>query len=388
MISLRFFLDCRAVAPGSPAPLKLGIGKRQRTAYISTGVSLLPSDWDAKAQKVIVHPRRKILNSDLARMKAQTEDYLRPMLYNGELAELSAVQIKDLVKAHFYGHSAGVKLAAVYSAVQSSKGAGTGVVYGNAWRMLTRWRPAAGTMELRGVTAAFVREYSAYLRDNFRENTASTYIRCLRAVWNEGVRLGKVSGNPFEGVKTQTAASHGRDLSLSQMRKLWRAETMDGSEAEALDFFKLSFLLRAINPVDLRRVRVSDIENGRLYYNRQKTGKAISVKIEPEAAEIISRKSGGGRIFRSDAPEASLSVRVNSRLKVICKREGLPPVSLYWARHTLASLLFEQGGSMDVVSAILSHSLGGARVTATYVAVREARLDEAMRKVIDAVVLD
>lgn len=386
MISCHFYLDCRAVPDGSPAPLKLGIGKRQRTAYIATGISLLPSEWDGKLQRVVNHPRKKIYNSDLARMRAQVEDYLRPMLYNGELADLSAVQIKDLVNTHFYGHISTLKLWEVYQPVMKSRGAGTALIYRTAWHQFKRWKPDAETLPLRSVTHTLLAEYSDWLNARFKPNTAATALRCLRTVWNEAVRQGKVSGNPFEGLNTEPAATVGRDLSLEQLRKLWRAETQTDREAQALDFFKLSFLLRAINSIDLIKVSPADISNGRLYYNRQKTGKAISVKIEPEAADIIARRGNASRLFAVQGKAATFTNTSGILLQRIAMREGLPPVTMYYARHTLASLLFEQGGTMDVVSAILSHSLGGARVTATYVAIREAKLDEAMRKVIDAVV--
>lgn len=386
MITLHLYLDCRAVPDGSPAPLKLGVGKRQRTAYIMTGISLLPSEWDAKAQKVIKHPRHKALNSDLARLKAQTEDYLRPLIYNGELAELSAREIKDLVNAHLYGEVNKVTLWEVYQGVMKSKGAGTGTVYRSAWLRFAGWRQGAEAFPIQRFTQTVVRDFHTHLSGQFKPNTVTSTLRCFHAVWNEAIRQGKVSGNPFEGISIGEAPTHGRDLSLEQIRKFWRAGTHNEREVLALDFFKLSFLLRAINPVDLLRVSPADISNGRLYYNRQKTGKAISVKIEPEAEAIIARRSDGKHLFSTGMLDSSFKTLCSHTLSTIAKREGLPPVTMYYARHTLASLLFEQGGTMDIVSAILSHTLGGARVTATYVAVREARLDEAMRSVIDAVV--
>lgn len=388
MITFHYYLDTRAVNPGQAAPLKMGIGKRQRTAYLPTGISLLPSEWDAKGQRVIVNPRRKVLNSDLARMKAQAEDYLRPMLYNGELADLTVTQIRDLVKGHFYGHFTALKLRAVYFPVMSSKGAGTAVFYREAWRRLQKWRADCDTLPISSITPSWVSSFADWLGERYKPNTVVSTLRCFRAVWNEAVRNGRVSGNPFEGISLSPAQTHGRDLTLAQIRAFWRATPETEREAEALDFFRLSFLLRAINPTDLLRVGPADVTNGRLYYNRQKTGKAISVKIEPEAAEIIERRGDKKHLFAISCTSSAFGVRSRELLKKIATRNNLPPITPYYARHTLASLLFEQGGSMDVVSAILSHSLGGARVTATYVAVREARLDEAMRSVIDAVIAD
>lgn len=382
MLNLHFYLDIREIEDGQTAPLKLAVTKHSRTGYLGTGIRLRPCEWDARNQKVIDHPRKKVLNSDLSRLRAEAEDYLRPLLYNGELAELSATRIKDLLKTHFYGQISALKLRDIYQPFIAKKSGGTASIYAQSWQRLHRWCESFGDTPVRAVTAPFVAELNGWLTANFKPNTVATTFRLLVAIWNDAVRAGKVSGNPFAGISTAQARTAGRDLTLEQMRRFWRAETKDEYEAEALDFFKLSFLLRAINPIDLLRVRLSDITNGRLYYNRQKTGKAISVKIEPEADAIIAKRTDGVRLFSM----RSSTNYGNVALRRIATREGLPPVTCYWARHTLASLLFEQGGTMDIVSAILSHSLGGARVTSTYVAVREARLDDAMRSVIDAVV--
>lgn len=386
-ILLHFFLDTRATEGDAPAPLKLAVSKRSQTAFVLTGIALRPSEWQRKEQKVVLHPRRKILNADIARMKAEAEDYLRPMIYSGELAELSSSQIRDLIKSHFYGSYSRVKLADIYFPFADAKGPGTAAIYRSAWGRLRRWKPNADNIELHAVTGPFIQSFDAWLLDTFRPNTAVATMRCFRAAWNEGVRLGKCSGNPFEGINTTTAQTRSRDLSLEQIRALWRAGTKSAKEAEALDFFRLSFLLRAMNPVDLLNASPDEMQNGRIYYSRRKTGKDISVKVEPEAAEIIARRGNARHLFAASLTYGSFRIRCNVYLKNIAARAGLPPVTMYWARHTLASLLFEQGGSMDVVSAILSHSLGGARVTATYVAVRESQLDEAMRKVIDSVTL-
>ena len=52
------------------------------------------------------------------------------------------------------------------------------------------------------------------------------------------------------------------------------------------------FYLCGINSVDLFNARPDALSNGRLEYVRAKTHKAYSVKVEPEAMEIIDRYRG------------------------------------------------------------------------------------------------
>ena len=59
-----------------------------------------------------------------------------------------------------------------------------------------------------------------------------------------------------------------------------------------LDVFMLSFYLIGINIGDLLLLRPTDMVGGRIEFSRQKTKKRYSIKVEPEAQEIINRWRG------------------------------------------------------------------------------------------------
>lgn len=70
-------------------------------------------------------------------------------------------------------------------------------------------------------------------------------------------------------------------------------------------------------------------------------------------------------------------------LRTAAMRLGMTEkISAYWARHSWATLAIEIGGTMEMVSAGLGHSLG-VPVTNIYVAFRQKQIDELARKVID-----
>ena len=52
----------------------------------------------------------------------------------------------------------------------------------------------------------------------------------------------------------------------------------------------LMFYLIGINAIDLFNLK--QIVDGRIEYKREKTGKLYSIKVEPEAMEIINRYKG------------------------------------------------------------------------------------------------
>lgn len=77
----------------------------------------------------------------------------------------------------------------------------------------------------------------------------------------------------------------------------------------------------------------------------------------------------------------------NYELTRIARSLGLPPVTMYWARHTLASLMLETGAPVEIIAAALGHSYG-PRFTMGYVSIRERQVDEAVRRVYDFVAGD
>ena len=59
MATTKFYLDTRAATKGQPAPLKLTITLKGKSAHLNLNIKLLPSQWDAKANKVLNHPNKK-----------------------------------------------------------------------------------------------------------------------------------------------------------------------------------------------------------------------------------------------------------------------------------------------------------------------------------------
>lgn len=392
MVTLRFYLDTRAVNAGTPAPLKLAITKRGDTALMKTGIALLPEEWDRKAQQVLNSPRKRVLNSELARIRASVEDFIIPLVYRGELADKSATEIKEMVAAFLYGKKDDTLLIdAIRQFAESRESASTRKTYQYNISSLVRNIPSIQQVRISSVTSQWGTRLRSEMLATYKVNTAKNIMSLVIDAWHWLMRQGIVQKDVFTEARITPTPTKKRDLTLAQLRKLWNARTLTDFEAFALDFFKLSFLLRAINTSDLYDARLADIDNGRLYYQRNKTGKRYSVKVEREAQALIDKLTDGVHLVaRSSAHCNSMSLggSIGLALKAIARREGLPErISLYWARHTLASLMFEQGVSMDIVSAVLGHSVG-AKITSTYVDIKVKQVDDAMRNLINYVLYE
>lgn len=99
MITTKLYLDCRGVKDGSAAPLRLVITLNSLRAFLPLSTSLLPSQWDDKAQAVrSCHPRASLVNAFIQQQKVMVDSIILRLESEGRLTGLRANQIKDLVK--------------------------------------------------------------------------------------------------------------------------------------------------------------------------------------------------------------------------------------------------------------------------------------------------
>lgn len=236
-------------------------------------------------------------------------------------------------------------------------------------------------------------------------NGRNIHFRNIRAVFNDALDNEITQNYPFRVFKIKTEQTVKRSLTLNEIRELFAIS--DPCQQRTIDLFKLSIYLIGINPVDLCELKEIDSQ-GRINYRRRKTKKLYSIKVEPEAFEIINRYKGNNylldileRYNDSQSFIASFdyllkrvgkcvliqnpNFEITHRHKYIKECTPLfPHLSSYWARHTWATLASELDIPEDVISHALGHSYStGAAVTQVYINFNRKKIDDANRKVID-----
>ena len=218
-------------------------------------------------------------------------------------------------------------------------------------------------------------------------------------MFNEAIDDEITTFYPFRRFKIRPVPTRKRNLKLDQLRLLFNYHG-DEFLQQYIDMFKLIFMLIGINMADLCRLK--EIDDGRITYHRAKTGALLSVKVEPEALEIIERYRGKDwliNILDRYKDYRNYTHRMNDTLKKIgpTKRVGLggkkvidplfPNLSVYWARHTWATIA---ANDLDVPKEIVGHALGHSSSTVTdiYIEYDQRKVDEANRRVLDYVLYD
>ncbi len=273
---------------------------------------------------------------------------------------------------------------------------GTRETYERAAAKVDQFHPKCG---LSDIDRRWLDRFTAWLRDEgLRDNTVSIYLRCIRSVWNWCIDMNLTDRYPFRRFKIPHEKTRHRALSMDQLVAIRDYHGEDFLE-KWRDVFMLMFYLRGINVKDL--FVNATVKDGRILYQRSKTGEYFDIRIEPEAQAILDRYSGSTEGHLMNIMDDYTNYRifghaVNEGLKKIgavkvvpgrgrkLERTPIEPdLSTYWSRHTWATVAAKAGVRKEAIAASLGHSW--ATVTDIYIAYDNQWVDDANRRVLDYV---
>lgn len=267
-------------------------------------------------------------------------------------------------------------------------------LYSQTARRVKEYDPTA-TIE--SVDHNWLRGFETHCSKRMKINTIAIHLRNIRAVFNWCIMNEITTNYPFARFKIKHENTAKRSLTVEQLRTL-RDYPCEEFQKQYRDIFMLMFYLIGINAVDLLNLTEKNLVGDRIEYVRAKTGKRYSVKVEPEAMEIIERYKGKRYLINPlDHYKNHLDWlhHSNDAIKSIGKKfkagqkttgnELFPGLSSYWSRHTWGTLAAEIDTPIDVIAHALGHSIPGFDVTSIYIRFNEKKVDKANRAVIDFV---
>lgn len=248
------------------------------------------------------------------------------------------------------------------------------------------------------ITLKWLRDLDGKLvKNGLSQNSRNIHFKNIRTCLNRAIDEELTTNYPFRRFKIRPEETRKRNLPAKELRRLFNY-TVEPYQEYYLDYFKLMFFLIGINGTDLYNLK--NVENGRVEYRRAKTHKLYSIKVEPEAMEIIDRhrsQNGDGLLDITERwknPNDFIK-NMNIALKKIGKLEIVgrggkkkitpmwPEVSTYWSRHSWASIAYNDLNiSKDIIAQALGHEMG-VGVTEIYLNKDQKLIDRANRRVID-----
>lgn len=238
--------------------------------------------------------------------------------------------------------------------------------------------------------------YEAWMQNaGLTRNTTSFYMRILRTNYKLAVEEGLTPDRcPFRHVYCGMDKTVKRSIPLDEIRKIKR---LDLSRKPGLDFardmFMFSFCTRGMSFVDMSYLKKTDLDGGSLSYRRKKTGQLLTVEWTSQMQAIIDKyKPNDTRyllpiITREDGSERrqyqNQMRKINRHLKEIARLAGLQlPLSLYYTRHSWATI----ARGKNVPLAVISEALGHDSETTTQIyldSIKSSEVDKANSMILE-----
>ena len=378
-----FILDTRRPLQDGTFPVKLSVGHGTRL-YLSTGVSVKREHW-ADGQ---VEGRKdaKRINSALDNQGLRVQARLLRLKEDGRLAGASKTYLRKLLTAPDMDdvpeEDSRVTLWEIADRCIATKDGRTKEVY---LHTLAKLRAFAGDAPLYIDDIDRVWLHGFANSSSGKVNSRAIHLRNLRAICNFALDEELTDKYPFRKYRIRTEETRKKALTLEQVCAYMALPDPN----EYRDVFLLMLYLRGINVSDLAALTEEDVVDGRIEYRRNKTGQLYSIKVEPEAREILDRWKGEAhllRCFDRYQDPHDYNRRMREALKKMKGADGVliePDCSSNWARHTWATMCAELDVPDPTISLGMGHRIAGHRTTAIYIKRDQRKVDEANRKVID-----
>lgn len=395
-------------------PLMIRVTYDRKQKYFSLGMSAAAEDWNDTLAKF--EPKDPVTGKGKRLTEQQRENNARLGNKSEKLKQI-AKDFEDMVFSFdqfrklalkvglFQGsaHSGSVFTFTqrVIDDLMSEERIGSALSYKDTLNRVKAFRKNKD-FSFRDIDDEFIEDFKKHLRKTNSINSIGIYLRTLKAIYNRAIKKGLVKEDlsPWKGLHIETAKTRKRALTRQQLDALKSYKAEKGSPAwHALNYFMFSYYCRGMNFADLARLTADNIQNGRIFYKREKTGDDFDIAIEERLAEILLHYSGNDTflfpILSPGMKPLTIKQRLKTRLKKINKElqdiaaaiNAMPEskiaeitipkdITFYWARHTAATMLKRAKVSTAMISEILGHS--SELVTKTYLAsFGKDELDEA-----------
>lgn len=360
------------------APLMVKITKNGKRSLKSLGVSVNPKYWDFDRDKpksncpnrtyimtIITNAIQKYQTIQLA-MDARNENYTAATLLIDTGTKTNTITVEDFLTNH-------VKQLREIGKV------GNSYAYLNLRTTLQNYYGKKLNFLFNAVNVDFCNKFEAWMRKNqYEDTTMHYYFRTLRATYNKAVeaKCANREKSPFIEYKLSrfSTKTKKRALSKANVMKILKMDCTGKSEKARLahDVFSFSYYCGGISLVDVANLTPTNIIEGRLIYERQKTHGMINLVMLDEAKTIIAKyadyceKAGylfpilDNRVHKTPMQrfnrERKLCHQINKELHKLADELGIKEdVTTYVSRHSFATVLKKSGVNIGIISQALGH---------------------------------
>ena len=393
----------KTLADGSH-PLMVRITKDRLRKYVSTGLSLQLKHWDeGKSEPRRSCPNRTQVEAAIGKWKAKFTDAANDLKQEEKpfsALKVAVKAVKSVRKANVLDF-----IDDYYDRLIKEKRLGTAATVRDIRRVLVKYETAEGRnpekLLFTDLTPGYLDDFRSGMAERgLAQTSMAVYFRTLRLVFNQAIKRGLVLDKyyPFREFKVSQfdLRTRKRAISKEEIGKIADLKPETTRLRLARDLFVFSYYGAGINFVDMAYLTWGDVNNGRLRYERKKTGHLFNFKLSETANAILDfyrPLPGRGRgtedyVFpildrqrhltpkKVDNRIHKILGQVNPDLKVLASLAKIDAVlTTYVARHSFATALKHSGVATAVISEAMGHQTEG--ITQTYLASFENELIDA-----------
>ena len=294
MITTKFYLDKRHTKDGSPASLKLAVTYKQKAVYFPLKIKLQPNCWDNVSQKILRVPNKETLMSFILEFKNKIDkiifSFINKNINFNDVNEVKAaidLQLSDNkptdenLFCNYFLKFANRKLNVT-----------TKNIYLFTLKRIHDFDKNIDFKRFEDLNKGWLTDFENHLAlTSNSKNGRNVHLRNIRAVFNDAIDNEITSHYPFRTFKIRPIPTRKRSLTVIELR-MFMTYPVEDYLKKYVDLFMLDFYLIGINMVDLLHCTQDNIVNGRLEFKRAKTSRLYSIKLEPEALDILTIYKG------------------------------------------------------------------------------------------------
>jgi len=380
--------------PKRECPIKICVTFRRTQKYFGTGKYLTTNEWGELpfSKKPALRDVRMSVGNSFDLIRAAVED----LAYRGSF---SLDKLTNRLKATGCD-TVNAAFKAKIAELRESGRIGNMMVYNNVLQGLERFAGTNIGFDL--ITEEWLRHYEKFLKSEGKTTaTVGFHMRHLRAIIKKAIRDGivKQDSYPFGRDTYVIQSGKGRKmaLTLEQVGKVARFDNGREATKKHRDYWMFLYLCNGLNVADFVKLKYSNIENGEIFFIRQKTERTskevreIRIVVTEPMQRIIDEYGNElapdnyifptltGNETPMDMKQKTkyLTRAINKHMAIIGKELGIGTISTYTARHSFATVLKRSGSNVAYISEALGHD--SQKTTESYLASfeREERVKNA-----------
>jgi len=245
-----------------------------------------------------------------------------------------------------------------------------------------------GELLFTDITPSFLDDYEQHLKTNYHnsQNTVHSNLRTIKAIFRKAVRNNIIGleKDPFYKYELKPGHPVREKLDLGEIKKIEELIIKPGSFLwHCRNYFLFSFYCAGIRAGDIMELRWLNIRDGRLVYTMGKTGSHHSIKLIPQAQDILdlykrndclpdayifpildSERDLSDSTFLFNQKSSKLTM-INKALKELARQINTSKrISFHISRHSFASISKDKNISVEKISELLGHN--DIKTTKTY----------------------